>query len=948
MQFLFGAGRMTLSGLFVQFINGLAEASSLFLVAAGLSLIFGVTRIVNFAHGSLYMLGLYVAYSLVERWGDSALGFWTALLCAALLIAMLGLLIEVLLLRRIYRAPEMFQLLATFALVLIFNDAALWLWGPDDLLGPLAPGLDGAVELFGRYVPVYDLLLVAIGPLVLLALWLLLTRTRWGALIRAATQDREMLGALGVNQAWLFTSVFALGAFLAALGGALQIPRQPAALALDLSIIGDVFVVVVVGGMGSIPGAYLAALLIAQVKALCIALGVVSIGGFEFAFPKLTLAVEFICMALVLVFRPWGLLGKPLAQLRHQSAVEAPLAQSSAGERRVWLLLLAALALTPLLSSSLPYAPILIQDILMTVLFAASLHFMMGPGGMVSFGHAAYFGLGAYAAALLFKLAGWSMPAAMLGAPVLVLLAAIVFGWFCVRLSGVYLAMLTLAFAQIVWSIIFQWDGLTGGSNGIIGIWPAQWLSGDRFFYLVLAVVVAGAWMLRRMQFSPFGHALRASRDSAMRADACGIPVRSVQWAAFSVAGLFAGLAGVLFVFAKGGASPEVISVAKSVDALVMVLLGGIQAMAGPVLGAASFTLLQDWFVGATEYWRALFGLVILALVLLFPSGLAGAIQLLRDRVHGKRRNVRKGKTPEGGKPLHEQDPWKALAQAMDGLPGAARTDGGAAAMPAADPGHSGGSASSGEPLLKVRGLTKRFGGNVAVDDVEFSLAPGEMLALIGPNGAGKSTTFNMLGGQLKADGGSVLFDGDELLGRPSGAMAAMGIGRTFQISTLFASMRVVENVQIALMARQGRIWNGWKSAADIGREAALELLDQVGMRDQADLPCSQLAYGDVKRVELAVSLAAQPRLLLMDEPTAGMAPSERAGLMALVRRLAKERNMAVLFTEHSMDVVFGYADRIVVLSRGRLIAQGDAQSIQNDAQVQAVYFGTGKTFDAR
>ncbi|WP_243650773.1 ABC transporter ATP-binding protein [Paracandidimonas soli] len=222
------------------------------------------------------------------------------------------------------------------------------------------------------------------------------------------------------------------------------------------------------------------------------------------------------------------------------------------------------------------------------------------------------------------------------------------------------------------------------------------------------------------------------------------------------------------------------------------------------------------------------------------------------------------------------------------------------------------------------------------------------MLALIGPNGAGKSTTFNMLGGQLKADGGSVLFDGTELLGRPSGAMASMGIGRTFQISTLFASMRVVENVQIALMASQGRIWNAWKAAADIGREAALELLDQVGMRDQADLPCSQLAYGDVKRVELAVSLAARPRLLLMDEPTAGMAPSERAGLMALVRRLARERDMAVLFTEHSMDVVFGYADRIVVLSRGRLIAQGDAQAIQSHAQVQAVYFGTGKTFDAR
>ena len=224
---------MELSGLIAQFLNGLAEASSLFLVAAGLSLIFGVTRIVNFAHGSLYMLGIYIAYSLVQYVGNSAVGFWTALIGAALLVGALGALLEIVLLRRIYRAPELFQLLATFALVLVINDAALAVWGPEDLLGPLAPGLNGAVMIAGRFFPVYDLALIFIGPLVLGLLWLLLTRTRWGVLVRAATHDREMLGALGVNQAWLFTGVFALGAFLAGLGGAVQIPRQPANLLLD-------------------------------------------------------------------------------------------------------------------------------------------------------------------------------------------------------------------------------------------------------------------------------------------------------------------------------------------------------------------------------------------------------------------------------------------------------------------------------------------------------------------------------------------------------------------------------------------------------------------------------------------------------------------------------------------------------------------------------------------
>src|SRR5437762_12186930 len=250
---------MSFSGLLFQALDGLAAASGLFFVAAGLSLIFGVTRIINIAHGSLYMLGTYVAATLANHIGG-ALGFWGGILATAILIGLIGGVIEVVLLRRIYRAPELFQLLATFALVLVIKDAALWLWGPEDLLGPRAPGLARSVELLGRQFPSYDLFLIVIGPAVLGALWLLLTRTRWGTLVRAATQDREMVGALGVNQAWLFTAVFALGAMLAGLGGALQLPREPAHLNLDLLTIGDAFVVVVVGGMGSIPGAYIAAL----------------------------------------------------------------------------------------------------------------------------------------------------------------------------------------------------------------------------------------------------------------------------------------------------------------------------------------------------------------------------------------------------------------------------------------------------------------------------------------------------------------------------------------------------------------------------------------------------------------------------------------------------------------------------------------------------------------
>lgn len=618
------------SSIVIQFLNGLASASTLFLIAVGLSLIFGVTRIVNFAHGSLYMLGLYLAYSLVERLGVTPLGFWGAVAAAALVVAAVGAAIETLILRRIYHAPELFQLLATFALTLIVKDFALWLWGAEDLLGPRAPGLRGSVEILGKPFPEYDLVLIAIGPLVLGALWLLLNRTRWGTLVRAATQDREMVGALGVNQKWLFTGVFALGAGLAGLGGALQLPREPAQLFLDLTAISDAFVVVVVGGLGSIPGAFLAALIIGLIKAFCIGLGTVELFGTTFAFSKLTLVAEFIVMAIVLVLRPQGLLGKPHGIQRIAGEfVERPLRPAGQAARTAAIVGIAGLAALPLATTG--YTLVLLIDILVFALFATSLHFMMGPAGMVSFGHAAYLGLGAYGAGLLLKYAGWPMEAAMVAAPAVAGVGALVFGWFCVRLSGVYLAMLTLAFAQITWSIVFQWDTFTGGSNGIVGIWPAGWLSAKPAYYLLtLALCGTAIYVLRRLVFAPFGYALRAGRDSPLRADAIGIDVKRLQWAGFVVAGTFAGLAGGLFAFSKGSISPDsTLAVARSIDALVMVLLGGVQTLTGPIVGAALFTWLQDTIARTTDYWRAVLGITILVIVLAFPQGVVGSLRKL-------------------------------------------------------------------------------------------------------------------------------------------------------------------------------------------------------------------------------------------------------------------------------------------------------------------------------
>ena len=247
--------------------------------------------------------------------------------------------------------------------------------------------------------------------------------------------------------------------------------------------------------------------------------------------------------------------------------------------------------------------------------------------------------------------------------------------------------------------------------------------------------------------------------------------------------------------------------------------------------------------------------------------------------------------------------------------------------------------------VLEVRSLSKAFGGVRAVNDVAFDIAQGEFLAMIGPNGAGKSTCFNTINGQLKPDAGKILFEGRDIAGLEPRDIWRLGVGRTFQVAATFGSMTVSENVQMALISHAQETYELWRPAADLHQDRVLDLLAQVGMREAADRPPRELAYGDIKRVELAIALANEPRLLLMDEPTAGMAPRERNELIALVKRLVVERNISVLFTEHSMDVVFAFADRIIVLARGRLIADGDAASIRDNAQVRDVYFGTGKTF---
>ncbi|MEZ5878587.1 MAG: hypothetical protein R3D43_13035 [Tepidamorphaceae bacterium] len=422
----------------------------------------------------------------------------------------------------------------------------------------------------------------------------------------------------------LFTGTVFLGCALVGLGGALQIPKAPANSHMDVNIIAEAFVVTVIGGMGSVPGAFLAAVLIGLLQAFGILI-----------FPKITLVLVFLDAGGGARRAPLGARWARLEpELRGEAALMVLLRPWDRTMTFLAIGALVALAAFPLVADA--FALKLGIEVMVFALFALSLNLLLGHGGVISFGHAAWFGIGAYASALVLRHAGAPMELALLAAPIIAGLCAFAAGWFIVRLSGVYLAMLTLAVAQLAYAIAFQWVEVTGGDNGLIGIWPSDWASGRLvYYYLTLVLTGIAAAFLIRLVFTPFGHGLRAARDSALRAESIGIDVRKQRLVAFAIAGAAAGLAGGLYVFSKGNIDPSVLAIPTSVDALTMALLGGIQTVTGPLLGAAGLHLLKDFVMPLTDYWRTLLGLTIIALVLLFPAGIAGTLRNLLSRREG-------------------------------------------------------------------------------------------------------------------------------------------------------------------------------------------------------------------------------------------------------------------------------------------------------------------------
>ena len=608
---------MGLDGLALQLLNGLSHATTLFLMASGLTLIFGVTRIVNFAHGSFFMLGaLWSAHALTRwwpAWAGSAWGYALAMLLGATVAALVGAVAEVLLLRRMRRVPELYQLVATFGLSLALHDAMRWFFGPDEVFAPRFPGLKGAVEIGEAFFPTWQLFTLLLGPLVWLGLHLLLKRTLWGQRVKAATQDRDMLDALGVSPAALMLGVVMLGCALAGLAGALQLPREPANLQMDVSVVVETFVVVVTGGLGSVGGAFAAALLIGVIHAL----------GVSFV-PQATLVLVFLTMAVVLVLRPQGLAGAQVQATQRERVTVFSHAPGGRLGLAVWAVLLAAAAWA---LGQGDYARSLAEDVMVMALFGLSLQWMMALGGLVSFGHAAFFALGAYAAALTHLNWGFGLLLALASGVAVAVTAALVFGVLVVRLSGVYLAMLSLALAQMVWAGVTQWVVLTGGDNGLIGLRLVPDDMRLTFGLTLCAVVLAGVGLLARASRSSRGAALQALRDAPLRAAASGLPVARLRYQVFVWSAALAGLAGGLWAAVKGAVFPSVASVATSVDALLVILLGGVHQLWGAVLGSALLVWGGAELGQGLEYWRGVLGVVIMGVMVLAPSGLAGGLQ---------------------------------------------------------------------------------------------------------------------------------------------------------------------------------------------------------------------------------------------------------------------------------------------------------------------------------
>lgn len=576
-----------------------------------------------------------------------------------------------------------------------------------------------------------------------------------------------------------------------------------------------------------------------------------------------------------------------------------------------------ALFLVPVLGGR--YETYLVTQIVIFALFALALNLLVGFGGLVSFGHAAYFAIGAYAVAILGTTLQWPFALTLVCAILLSAAAALVIGYFCVRLTSIYLAMLTLAFAQLVWAIAFQWRGVTRGDTGFIGLRVPDLISTPQaFYYFALSAALLSGLVLWLITRSAFGRTLVSTRENEMRAESVGVNVRRVRLIAFVVSGMFSGLAGGLFALFNRSVFPDFAWWTMSAEVLIMTILGGIYSFFGPALGAAAIILLDTIITEHTEYWPTVLGVVLLVVLFVFPDGLAGLAGRLR-------KGGRAVETPQQARCARRTRSRQERYQNARARANAGRARGCPAMM------------------LRTEDLTKSFDGFIAVNGVDLEIGQGERHAIIGPNGAGKTTLFNLLTGHLAPDRGDVYYGGETITGLVPHRIVAKGIARSFQHINIYPRLTVFQNLQAALIPRHGAQYRLFTAAEGLYSDEAREILAAVGLEADAGRLAGTLAYGRQKQLELAIALAARPDLLLLDEPTAGMSPQETRQTIESIGTVVRDRGLSLLFTEHDMDVVFTIADRISVLHLGRVIASGTPDEVRSSPEVRRVYLGEGE-----
>ena len=603
-----------------QLLNGLVYGVLLFLIAAGLSLIFGLMNVVSLAHGSFFMLGAYFGLSIFRITGS----FWWALVLAPIPVIALGVLMELLFLRPLYRRGHLDQVLLTFGFTFVFLDLVQTLWGRTVLRLPVPDALQGTVQIGLGVFSAYRLCLIGFGFAIALLLWLFLERSRIGAMVRAGVDNAVMAAGLGANIPALFTGIFGLGVALAALGGIAAAPVIGLYPGMDLEILIPAFIVIVIGGMGSLRGAFVGSLLI----------GIADTFGKAY-FQSIALFLIYLAMTAVLLIRPQGLFGIKYTDIAIAPAIATTSRPSTVQRSAVEFLVLLALLALPFLMTDYPRA--LISEIFIFAIFAMSLDLLLGFTGLMSLGHAAFFGLGAYAVAVLgtqFGVNAWLGVAA--GIAVAGCGAALI-GFFCVRTGGIPFLMLTLAFSQLVFSVALKWRDVTGGSDGIAIAERPSFLGYDLshslvMYFMALSFFALTYWGLRRLLNAPLGHAFVGIRENEQRMMAIGYPTRAYKLLSFTIAGAIAGLAGGLYAIFNGFISSDAVYWTASGDVLIMTMLGGAGTLIGPALGAAIVLLMKNVVSSYSEHWLAIIGITFICCVMFFPGGLWGSLQKVRWR----------------------------------------------------------------------------------------------------------------------------------------------------------------------------------------------------------------------------------------------------------------------------------------------------------------------------